>query len=401
MNLSSGYPYWLLRYGLPFDYAPLTQNLKTEVDILGGGISGALAAWYLIKAGVSCVVIDCRTIGLGSTSASTSLLQYELDVPLCRLRHKIGLKNAVNAYQLCAKSIDSLELISQEIGFPQFERSNSLYYARFKKEYPFISEEYNIRKDNGFDVTLMNEKEVKEYAGFNAAAAILSTKAAQTNAYSFTHALHQYSISKGVLVFDRTSGKKIDHQKNGVTITTDKGYKLRSKILLYANGYEAVNYIDKKIVNLYNTYAVCSEQGNASGIPFHPKALIWNTASPYLYMRTTPDNRIIIGGRDEVFMNPAKSDKFLHKKSSLLVKDFKKLFPHHEFKPEFSWSGIFGETKDGLPIIGTYKKLTNSFFALGYGGNGITFSQIAAEILKDVITGKKNKVPGIFSFERI
>ena len=84
-----------------------------------------------------------------------------------------------------------------------------------------------------------------------------------------------------------------------------------------------------------------------------------------------------------------------------LTKGFKKLYPSQDFKPEFSWCGVFGETEDGLPFIGPYKSLANSFFALGYGGNGITFSQIAAEILKDIITGKKNKVPDIYSFERI
>ena len=84
----------------------------------------------------------------------------------------------------------------------------------------------------------------------------------------------------------------------------------------------------------------------------------------------------------------------------MLQKDFKKIFPSIPFKTEFSWAGTFGSTKDGLPYIGTYKKLPNSFFALGFGGNGITFSQVAGEIIASLITGKKNKDAGIFSFER-
>ena len=92
MNLSSGYPFWLIRHGLPHDYPVVTANIKTEVAIIGGGISGALMAYYLINAGVSCVLADARTIGLGSTCASTSLLQYEIDTPLCELKHKAGLR---------------------------------------------------------------------------------------------------------------------------------------------------------------------------------------------------------------------------------------------------------------------------------------------------------------------
>src|SRR5690606_31055843 len=121
------------------------------------------------------------------------------------------------------------------------------------------------------------------------------------------------------------------------------------------------------------------------------EVLIWNTADPYLYVRTTPDNRVLVGGRDEDFSDPVKRDKLIDKKTKQLTKDISKLFPNLDFKPEFSWTGTFGATKDGLPYIGPYKKLPNSYFALGFGGNGITFSVIAAQIIKDILEGKENK----------
>src|SRR5690349_20991031 len=101
MNLSSGLPYFLVKRGLPFDYPQLEESINTDVVIIGGGISGALMAYHLINAGVECVVVDGRTIGLGSTSASTSLLQYEIDVPLVELEKKIGKTDAQRAFQLC------------------------------------------------------------------------------------------------------------------------------------------------------------------------------------------------------------------------------------------------------------------------------------------------------------
>ena len=77
------------------------------------------------------------------------------------------------------------------------------------------------------------------------------------------------------------------------------------------------------------------------------------------------------------------------------------MYPKLTFKPEFNWCGTFGATKDGLPFIGEYPGLANGYFALGFGGNGITFSLIAAEIIKDLIIGKKNKDEEIFSFSRL
>jgi glycine/D-amino acid oxidase-like deaminating enzyme len=400
MNLRSGYPFWLAKNGLPFDYPKLERSTKADVVILGGGISGALAAYQLVKAGVDCIVVDARTIGLGSTCASTALLQYEIDTPLCELKDKVGVRHAVRSYQLCVDAVKKLGKISKEISFSEFEFKQSLYYAAFKKDIGFMENEFAVRKQHGFDVAYLDEAAVKKQFGFNAPGAILSEVAAQVNAYGFTHGLLQSSKEKGLRIYDRTPVSKIDHHKSGVTLTTESGLTLKAKKLVYATGYEAVEFIDKKIVDLHCTFACTSEQANENAKFWKDDVLIWNTADPYFYMRNTKDRRILIGGRDEEFYGPAKRAKLLPGKIKQLVKDFNKIFPEIEFKPEFSWAGTFGATKDGLPFIGNYKKLPNSLFALGFGGNGITFSLIAAEILTDIITGRPNNDAEIFSFER-
>lgn len=367
---------------------------------MGGGISGALAAHYLIKNGIDCVLIDGRTIGLGSTCASTSLLQYEIDVPLSELQHKIGKDSAVSAYRQCAEAIDILHDIAKTIGVSQFESKQSLYYAARKGDLAFLQKEFDIRKENGFDVSLLGEKEVASQFGINAPGAILSTKAAQTNAYTFTHALLQYNLKKGLQVYDRTKANTISHNKNGVAVKTDRGQRITAAKMIYANGYEAVNYIDKKIVKLTSTYAVSSEQ-IGQDFPIDAGTVYWSTADPYLYIRSTEDNRILVGGRDEEFYNPARRDKLIIKKSLSLAKDYKKIFDKKIFNLEFSWAGTFGSTEDGLPFIGNYKKLPNGYFALGFGGNGITFSLIAAKILSDLMKGKQKSDDKMFSFDRI
>ena len=159
-------------------------------------------------------------------------------------------------------------------------------------------------------------------------------------------------------------------------------------------------FISKPIVKLTSTYAIASEAFNSPVKLGKSNALLWNTAKPYLYLRPTNDNRIIIGGRDEEFFSHIKRDKLIPRKSQQLQKDFKKIFPFISFKTEFSWAGIFGSTKDGLPYIGAYRNLRNSFFALGFGGNGITFSLVAGEIIVSLIKGHQNKDADIFSFER-
>jgi glycine/D-amino acid oxidase-like deaminating enzyme len=74
----------------------------------------------------------------------------------------------------------------------------------------------------------------------------------------------------------------------------------------------------------------------------------------------------------------------------------KKLFPHIVFKTDFKWAGNFASTKDGLPFIGSIPQFPHTYFSLGYGGNGITFSLIAAHLLTDLLQG--TKTPALIFF---
>lgn len=400
MDLTTGYPYWLIKNGLPVNYPQLNTSLKTEVAIIGGGISGALTGYFLSKAGIDCVIVDGRTIGLGSTCASTSLLQYELDKPLSELAGQIGLPNAVKAYRLCSEALETLQEISEKLKFRQFEKRKSLYFAAFQKDKKLIESEFSFRKKAGFEVSLLKKEEIRKRFGFYAPSAILSEQGATMDVYMFTHALHKASKSKGLKIFDRTFVSKIDYQKNGVKITTDKNFIIRAKKVVNASGYELKEFIDKKIVSLHSTYALASAQIQQPNPIWKESVMIWNTANPYLYMRLTNDNRVIIGGRDEEFYSPGKRDALIKKKTAQLRNDFLKLFPGIELIPEFSWAGTFGSTVDSLPYIGAYHKTPQTYYALGYGGNGITFSIIAAGIIRDIFTGRKNSSASLFSFTR-
>ena len=400
MNLQAGYPYSLIKHGLLFNYPKLNKNLETDVLVVGGGISGALVAWHLIKRGIGCVLADSRTIGLGSTCASTGLLQYEIDTALSELKDIVGLKQAVRAYHLCRQAIYELGDISKEIGFNEFEYKRSLYYAAHKKDISFLKDEFTIRKESGFDIEYLSAAALKKEVGFNAPAALLSNDGAQVDAYLFSHRLLQHAIKQGLLVFDRTKIMNLGYQnKNNIFKTEDK-FTIKAKKIVYATGYESVKYVSKSIVKLLSTFATVSEHMDDDSRVHKNDLMIWNTANPYLYMRTTHDGRILIGGRDENFYNPLKRDKMIKRKALHLAEDFKTLFPAVDFKPEFSWAGTFGATKDGLPFIGNYKQIRNNYFALGFGGNGITFSQVAATIIADLIEGKNNSDARLFSFDR-
>ena len=400
MDLRSHYPFWLLKHGIVKTYPSLHESVHTDVVVMGAGITGAIVAYYLCKAGFNVIIVDKRHVGQGSTAASTCLLQYEIDTPLHKLIGMVGEQNAVRSYELCLQSISNLHRIASNFKHVEFIAKPSFQFASYKNDIEDLEREYRLRKQYGIsEVELLASKDIRDKYTFNAPAGILSRDGAQMDAYRLTHSLIHSAMRKGLQVYDSTEVVGIKHNKRSVQLHTHTNCTITARKLIICCGYESQNYIPKKVETLYSTYAVISEPFEQSKF-WYKNSLIWETAQPYLYLRTTSDNRILIGGKDDKFYNPDKRDAKLPLKTKQLQQTFGKLFPDINFKPDFEWAGTFCNTKDGLPYIGSIRQRSNTYFALGFGGNGITFSEIAAGIITDLLSGRKNKDAGIFSFER-
>ena len=151
-----------------------------------------------------------------------------------------------------------------------------------------------------------------------------------------------------------------------------------------------------------SSYAVISDPLSEEALGFLSDTLLWETARPYLYARSTSDHRLLIGGEDDAVDIPAKRDARVEKKARTLLKRLHDLFPALETTPAFSWAGTFAETEDGLPFFGPHAQWgPRVHFAMAYGGNGITYSQIGAGLLLDTIRGRRHPCARLFSFDRL
>jgi glycine/D-amino acid oxidase-like deaminating enzyme len=400
MNLYEQQPYWLMKNGIVATYPSLDKDLTIDVAVMGGGISAALTAWHLRSSGLSVAVFDKRHVGMGSTAASTAFLQYEIDTPLIELRKYVGEKNAVKSYSLCREAIYAIADICKQLK-PEFDfkLKPSLQYASFKTHKAALYEEFQLRKKHGFKMEWLEKEDIYKKFGFDAPGAIFSEDGGEVDAYLLTHALLDDLKKKGHQVFNNTDIHQISYGKNDVTLLTQDNRTVRAKKLIIACGYESLQYVPKKIADIYSTYALISEPIHEKYF-WHQNSLIWETADPYLYFRVASENRILVGGRDDKYHSPHINPSVINRKTHQLQQAFLKRMPHIPLKPDFSWAGAFAVTKDGLPYIGAISERPNTFFALGFGGNGITFSLIAAEIIKDLISGKKNKDADLFGFNR-
>ncbi|PKB16828.1 FAD-binding oxidoreductase [Flavobacterium sp. 5] len=401
MKLKSNEPFWLVKNGILNSYPSVRENLETEILIVGGGITGSLIAYQCIAEGYKTILIDRREIGFGSTSATTSMLQYEIDVPLYQLIDLIGEAAAVESYRACYKSIDDLKEIVQQIKSDcGFKKKQSLYFAAFQKDVSGLKKEFEIRKKNGFLVKWLEAEEIdKKFQIKNSYGGILSEQGGSIDAFKLTHDILEYNHKKGLQIFDKTDIKNVTYKTNGVTVITEYGTTIKAKKIIYCNGFESIEIIKDDFVKLLSTYAIVGERFEDNQ-PYLGETLFWNTENPYKYMRTTDDNRLLIGGEDEDFVNAEKRDELLNQKSDKLVKYLKKILPNYDFRMDFVWAGTFGETKDGLPYIGKHPNFDSAYFVLGFGGNGITFSVIGMELVSKMLKNKKHPLQEYFRFRR-
>ncbi|MBX2973165.1 MAG: FAD-binding oxidoreductase [Flavobacteriales bacterium] len=401
MKLRSNEPYWLVRNGLLHTYPSLQQDIEVDVVVIGAGITGSLIAHRCVQDGFSTAVIDRREVAHGSTSATTSMLQYEIDVQLHELIGLIGEGPAVAAYRACADSIGQLETVCRTVGGDTgFRRKRSLYFAAWKKDVDKLRNEYEARRQHGFPVRWLTAPAIARRFGLESThGGILSDIGASVDAFRLAHHVLQHATRRGLQVYDKTNIVRIAPGRKGTTITTEEGHTVRCGKVVHCTGFESTEVLGHDHVDLLSTYAMVSEVMPAA-VRKLKDTLVWNTADPYLYMRTTDDGRLLVGGGDEEFARADRRDGLIAHKVDLLEKQIGRLLPEVPFRTDFAWAGTFGSTPDGLPCIGRHPQHPGAYFVLGFGGNGITFSVIGMDMVSAWLAGRKHPLEQAFRFGR-
>jgi glycine/D-amino acid oxidase-like deaminating enzyme len=402
MDLKSGYPYWAVKSGLMHAFPPLDGNMRCDVAIVGGGITGALIADELANNGHDVIVLEQRDVGWGSSAASTALLQYEIDTHMLDLAKQFGEADAVLAYRKCAEAIEMLADKAKHIRDVDFARMDSLYYASKRSHASVLREEFSLRERHGFQVELIEPAALQDRFGIKAPVAILSQQAARVDPYRMAYRLLMRLQKSGTQVFDRTRIQHMHATSRGIQLQTAEGHAIRTDHVVLAAGYANQGWLKQKVARNRSSYALISDPIDASTLGPLKDTMVWESARPYLYMRSTGDGRLLVGGEDDSVDIPAKRDLRVQKKSRLLQKKVGLLFPALPFKPAFSWAGTFAETKDGLPFFGSHAQHgARVHFAMAYGGNGITYSMLGAGLLRAQIEKRKHPLTELFSFRRL
>ncbi|ESY67529.1 MULTISPECIES: FAD-binding oxidoreductase [Mesorhizobium] len=399
LDLRTGRPVWSAYRAPAVPTTALTRDAKVDVLIVGMGISGAMMAEVLTADGHSVICIDRRGPVKGSTAATTALVEFELDQPLSVLIKMIGESKAQQAWRRSRLAISSLAGRIEDLAIDcRLSRTQSLYLAGTMLSASELRDETEARRQAGIAATYLTPQQLVERYGIARDGAILSHGNIALDPRKLTAGLLLKALERKACFHAPVEATRIEDSADAVVVATKGGPTITARHVVLATGYELVDIVPAAAHRIISTWAIATRPQPRKLWP--QAAFIWEASEPYLYARATADGRVICGGEDEDFIDEARRDELIADKSARIAAKLSRLFPRLDVRPEFAWTGSFGTTTTGLPYIGAIPRHPRIHAVMGYGGNGITFSRIASEIVSASIGGFDDTDAGLFAFNR-
>jgi glycine/D-amino acid oxidase-like deaminating enzyme len=395
-RLHTGRSVWSDTRHPPLAVHALKGSLRCDVAIVGAGISGAFMAHALSRSH-DVVVLDRREPAMGSTHASTAMLQYEIDTPLTTLADQIGHAKAARAWQRSFRATQDLigMVRAEKITCGLSERS-ALYLAGNEMGARGLEKEARARNRAGLSCEFLSARQLRARFGIDRTGAIFSDGAAVADPVALARGLLRKARGQGARIFAPCDVTDVMATRHGVMLDAGAHF-VEAKAVVFCTGYEAVKGLPSRGTRITSSWAAATAP-HADYPAWLDRTLVWEASTPYLYMRTDGNGRLIVGGEDADLDSPSYRAETLGRKARRLADKTHRLIPG--LKPEWThaWAGAFGESDDGLPIIDAAPGLPGCFVVKGFGGNGTIYSMIASQLMPGLLKGKSPRDADIFRF---
>ncbi len=398
-DLRGGRPVWSAYRAPRVPTVMLTREISADVLVVGMGISGAMIAEALTDEGWEVVMIDRRGPMLGSTAATTALVQYEIDTPLTTLAREIGLDLARRAWRRSRLAVANLEARIAELGLRcEVARRPTLYLAGSRLTGSGLRAEAEARRASGIEARYLTPGALRERFGIERPGAILSPDNLALDPRKLTAGLLNAALARGARAYAPVEASGFRHSGRATLVETRVGSApgpmISARHIVLATGYELAAVAPCVGHGITSTWAIATRPQPRRIWP--EAALIWEAADPYLYLRATPDGRVICGGEDMAMTDAEARDALIPAKAAVLAEKLAKLMPDLDPTPVHAWAGFFGTSATGLPMISRLRGWPRVHAVLGAGGNGITFSRIASELIATELRGDQDADAGLF-----
>lgn len=373
-------------------YPYVYKDMDCDVIIIGGGICGAINAFFLAKDGFKVVVIEKNIIGYNNTSVSSACISDFVDELYIKYISNKDKNITRKIYDLKKKSDSLLNEILVDIGMhndAQKINYNIVNTRLFQKS--ALNQELNIRNNIGQKV---EKSEKGNVINVEESARII-------NPYEFTSRVFEYiSRFPNVSVFENTEVKEINSSYDNVSVVTQNDFNITANSLIITTNLDQLPISNLPNIDIYKRFSVSMK----SNILNNKKAIKVLNDIP-IYIRIDEKGNIVASGIDTKYISKMENTKYLDliekENSKKIMSVLYKLYPKAEFSSEiYAHSGNIFMSKDNLPLISEIPSMPNVYVNIGMGSSSISQMLVGADILKEALKGYYKKEMNLFKLSR-
>ena len=365
---------------------------QADVVVIGGGFTGLSAARSLAKRGANVVVLEAGTVAAEASGRNGGHVNNGLAVDYATVAARVGSERAAAWYRAYDNAVDTVERIVREEALEcDFHRRGKLKLASRPAHYDALVLGFErLRREADPQVELVPPQRIRDEVGSDRfAGGLLYKKSAQMHMGRFGHGLAQAAARHGALIHDRTQVQKLERlHGHAHRVHTQRGAIDADQVLLATGAtrlgaFSSFSFWRRRIVPI-GSFIIVTE-------PLEPVALqallpqrrtYTTTDTLHNYFRTTPDHRLVFGGRARFALSSPRSDA---KSGQVLREQLVALFPQlRDVRIAYCWGGIVDMTRDRLPHAGETDGL---YYSMGYSGHGTQMSVHMGECMARVMAG--------------
>lgn len=375
--------YWFREVPDEKRFPVLEKNVRVEAAIIGGGIAGLSACYFLARAGIKTVLLEQGTLGSGDSGFTTAFATHFLDNPEATIR-------AWNA------SRDGIRLLKEVIGKEKIDCDwQDVPSSGFTLSEDTSHIQGDFRKFQSADPSLLYRegKEASDLLGLTATALYRKENEGQFHIRKFLVGLAAASAGAGAEIFEE-SGVSAIEQGSPIRLRTSQG-SISADWLVVAAGFPPRAFFPALSGLLHGVITYVLHVRTRDKKTFS-RSLFWDDAKPYHYFRWLNEEELAIGGEDH-----ALREKPGRKPHEALEEWLRMIAGGTQFDIINKWQGSIFYSPDFLPYVSSHEAYgKRTIFLTGFGGNGMSHGLLAGKMAADIIQNKENHHADLFSFKR-
>ncbi|WP_404301821.1 NAD(P)/FAD-dependent oxidoreductase [Alicycliphilus denitrificans] len=391
--------YWVETAGTPpEDDGPILQDTDADVVIVGSGFTGLATALFLAREhGIKATVLEANQSIWGCTSRNGGQgLNATGRLYRSQWIERWGKETAIKLDAEVRDGFETFKSLVAEVPCDA-QPGGHLYIAHREQKMDFLRKEAKVMREVfGYDTHMLSTEELKRRYVNDAEScgALLEPDGVGVHPLKLAHGYLRMARALGVKVHPASPVTGME-TRNGVHYLKTPGGSVRARSVGFATGGYTSNglhkSLDSKIMPILSnslvTRPLTPAEIEATG--FKSTVFITDTRTLRFYYRKLPDNRVQIGSRSSITGADATNPRHMQ----ALVQGLHRKFPALKgIQIDYSWWGWVDVSHDMMPRIAQPDPMETVFYALGYGGNGVSFSAHAGRRMAERIAGKQSKV---------